>query len=209
MGEKFPEAGLIIGQLVVTVDGIETGTYGVEAWHEPLYASPQRYLREFLLSERPSHSLLGATVFRREPLREVGWFQASLGPWGDTFSAFAVGLKYGVCYVPEPFSEWRKMSDSYSQANLADPRKTIDIIQRAAYLMRSRQFQDRFPEHYVRTWKRRYIWQTIREHWRGDHTGALPPGSSILKRYRYRLPRTWAALSLLWHQTDLTPVQSP
>jgi len=75
--------------------------------------------------------------------------------------------------------------------------------------MRSPAFRDRFPEHYVRTWRRRYIWMTIKEHWRGDHTRELRAGASLVTRYRYRLPRTWEALSLLWHKTDLSTLAQP
>jgi len=37
------------------------------------------------MRELPSHSLVGSTIFRREPFREAGWYCDELGSWGDTF----------------------------------------------------------------------------------------------------------------------------
>jgi len=34
MAEKYPQAGLIIGQMAVTLDGQEAGIFGVDAWRE-------------------------------------------------------------------------------------------------------------------------------------------------------------------------------
>jgi hypothetical protein len=65
--------------------------------------------------------------------------------------------------------------------------------------MRSERFRDRFPEAFVREWSKRYRWQVVKEYWRGDHSGELPPNLPWWKRMCYRLPRTAKAVSLLRH----------
>lgn len=207
MAEQHPEAGTIFGQMVMADDESES-TWGATAWSEPLYADPQRFLDEYLDREPPTQSLLAATIFRCEPFREIGWYCDKLGSWGDTFVANALGLKFGTCYVPEPFARWRIVKTGYSYRNLVDPRATLDIIHRAVYLMRSPEFREYFPPEYVNRWRRRYVWRTIKEYWRCDYTGEFPPGSSFWTRYRHRLPRTFEALSLFWHRTDLSSVES-
>lgn len=209
MAAQFPHAGLIIGQMVVDSDvPHDRRTWGISAWHQALFADPIRFRHEYLEREAPSHSLTATMTFRTAALREVGWYQAALGSWGDTFAANAIGLKYGACYVPEPFAVWRKRATSYSQGTKADPRHALDVIEKASYLMRSPRYREYFPAGYVRRWRRRYRWRTIKEYWRCDLTGEFPPGSPFWIRYRYRLPRTWQALRLFWHHTDLSGLEA-
>ncbi|MBP89487.1 MAG: hypothetical protein CMJ64_22720 [Planctomycetaceae bacterium] len=209
MADAFPEAGLIFGQMVMTTEaGEELSTWGASAWSEPIYADPDRYRREYLEREAPSQSLSPSTIYRRDRFKEVGWYCEPLASWGDTFAIHAIGLRYGACYVPEPFARWRVIPEGYSQARIADPRTTLDMINRAVYLMRSPEFREYFPPDYVRQWRRRFVWRTIKEYWRCDHTAEFPPGSPIWIRYRHRIPRTLQALLLFCHRTDLAPVKS-
>ena len=208
MAEAFPEAGLIFGQEVMTTEaGEELSRWGARAWSEPLYADPQQFMKEYLEYEPSSQGLSASTILRREPLQKIGWFCDQLSSWGDTFAINAVGLKHGVCYVPEPFARCKVLTTSYSSTTRADPRATLDVINRAVYLMRSTRFREYFPPGYVNRWRRRYSWRTIKEYWRCDHTGEFPPGAPFWTRYRYRIPRTFAALALLCHRTDLSPVR--
>jgi glycosyltransferase involved in cell wall biosynthesis len=201
MAERYPDAGLIFGDMdIVNEEGVLEGTVTASAWDEPLYAAPDRYLREYALHEKPSHSLIGATVFRRQPFQEVGWYQAPLTSWSDTFSFHAIALKHGVCYVPERFSKWHRQRASYSQKSIADPRTTLDIVDRAARLMRSEKFRDRFPESFVRQWSRKYRRQIIKEFWRGDNLGPLFAGLPRWRRYCYRMVRTPRAVALFLHR---------
>ncbi len=205
MAEQHPQAGIVFGKMVIADEhGSELGIVEAQRWQESLYATPETYRREFLDVEEPSQSLSAATIYRRDALEEVGWFRPELKSWSDTFAARAIALKYGACYVPEKFAAWRRLPESYSQSNRADPRHLLDIIARAECLMHSAEFRDRFPARHVRRWKRRYIWRTIKEYWRGDNTGELPPGSSFLTRYRYRLPRTLSALALGFYRPNLS-----
>lgn len=209
MGRRFPEAGLIFGDMSIFSEAGEIeGHVSAGAWNEPLFVPPERYLNEYMLYEKPSHSLVGAAVFRRQPFLDVGCYQEELGSWGDTFSFHAVALRHGACYVPETFAIWHKQRASYSQQSICDPRNTLDMIHRASQLMRSERFRDRFPESFVREWSKRYRWQVAEEYWRGDHSGELPPNASWRTRMCYRLPRTFEAISLLLHRTDLSSINS-
>lgn len=205
LAEQHPLAGLIMGDtVIVDEEDQETGLVSIRRWREPTFASPQRYLSDYLNVEPPSHSLIVSTIIRREAFAEVGWYRTELGPWGDTFSLHAIALKHGACYLPERFAKWRRVPTSYSQRVTRDPRQTLDVVNRAAHLMRSPELRDRFPESFVRSWSKRYRWQAIRDYWRGDYAGELPSDASTWKRYAYRLPRTASALALLFHRTDLS-----
>ena len=209
MARRFPEAGLIFGDMeILNEAGDVEGHASAGVWSEALYATPERYLSEYMLYEKPSHSLVGAAVFRRKSFLDVGWYQEELGSWGDTFSFHAVALKHGACYVPETFAKWHKQRASYSQQTHSDPRKTLDMIARAARLMRSDRFHDRFPESFVREWSKRYRWQVAKEYWRGDNLGDVRQGASFWKRYCYRLLRTAKAISLLWRSSDSSAASS-
>ena len=52
----------------------------------------------------------------------------------DTFVARAIGLRHGVCYVPEPFIKWRCSAQGFAASSRWDER--VAIVRRAAALMR-------------------------------------------------------------------------
>ena len=165
LASEHPQAGLIFGDMVMLDEqGQKLGKIVAGAWREPLYASPERYLREFALREKPSHSLVGATTFRRPAFAEVGWYCSELGSWGDTFAFHAVAFRHGVCYAPEDFAIWHRQQKSYSQQAIANPRGMLDMVERAVALMRSDRFRSLFPETFVRHWSRRYRWQIVKEY---------------------------------------------
>ena len=205
LAREHPQAGVIFGEMVMLDEhGQRLGKIVASAWNEPLYTTPERYLREFALRERPSHSMVGAATFRRAAFAEVGWYCSELGSWGDTFAFHAVAFRHGACYAPEEFALWHRQRKSYSQQAIANPRGMLDMIDRAASLMRSGRFRSFFPEAFVRHWSRRYRWQIVKEYWRGDNAADFPAGASLWRRYQYRLPRTREALSLWLHRYEPT-----
>lgn len=204
LAERFPEAGLVFGDIrMVDEQGTALGTIGASRWKEPLFAEPERFLREYLLTERPSHSNCGATVYRRDALMEVGAYRRELGAWCDTFAFRAIGLRYGVCYLPEEVVLFRRLTGSFSQQSDADPRKMLDIVARSEYLMKSSEFRDRFPADYVRHWRKAHRWQIIRDFF----LGSGPPGRarpSFPIRNIRRLPRVFQTLALSCYPGDLS-----
>ena len=153
MAKRYPQAGIIFGRFVaVDPEGNEIAEYGAGHWPETPFAGPKEFLERYLEAEAPDHSLCGATIYRRDALDEVGGFREELGPWCDTFAARAIGLKYGACYFPERVLAWTVLPDSLSHSHAKDPTAMLDIAGRAARLMRSQEFCDRFPEDHVRRW---------------------------------------------------------
>ncbi len=203
LAARYPEAGAILGKLqMMAEDGSDLGVIGVKRWQHSCYASPEQYLRDCFNAEEPSHSLSSSTIFHRTRLLEVGLLPKELGSYADTFLLHTTALKHGVAYFPEVGAIWHRRSSSYSQTTIADPRRTLDIINRTAQQMSLPQYQDYFPSAVIARWRRRYVWRTVKEFWRCDNSNEIPLGASFCERYRHRLPRTWAALSLLWHSGD-------
>jgi glycosyltransferase involved in cell wall biosynthesis len=196
--ERFPHAGLVMGRMdVIDEHDRLLGTLGVRRWTEPLFATPERYRAQYLEIEAPSHSLSAATILRRDALREIGWFPPPLGPWGDTFCIQAIGLKHGVCYVPEVFTRWRRLSSSFSAQSRSDGRHTLGLVAKAAAIMRSATFRDRFPEDYVRQFVRRYRRLMAIQELLGPDAGRSPRSLGFWLRSPLWLRRLPAALSLL------------
>ena len=199
IAETHPRAGLVFGQVVVKNEHEEViGGVAVQRWTETLFADPARFLAEYLDVELASHSASAATIYRREPFEEAGWYREELGPWADTFAARAIGLKYGVCYVPEEFAVDFRMPASYSQQAKDNPRRAIDVIARAARLMRSDTFRDRFPSEHVRRWERQFrrlvAWNYF--------LGSGPRQGSFMLRNLKRLPRVVTVLRVLAYAGD-------
>ena len=157
MAEKFPQTGIIFGQVVyVNASGDELKTIAVDGWSQPLHLSPQDYLNQYFDVQQPGHSACAATVWKRSALGEVGGFRPELLSWADTFAARAIGLKHGACYIPMPCTAIYRPGDTFSGQTASNPQLGLDIVARAAWMMRSEEFQDLFPEASVRSWERRY-----------------------------------------------------
>jgi glycosyltransferase involved in cell wall biosynthesis len=197
MAEQFPQAGLVFGAVgMIDADGRRLGRIDVRRWQEPLYADPQRFLREYLMVELPAHSLCSGTIYRREALQEAGGYRPDLGSWSDTFAFRAIGLRYGVCYLADEVVQFRKLAGSFSQQSVAQPRRLLDVVARAESWMRSDEFRERFPEDYVRRWRRACRWQVLWDYVLGAETGAQPRRSFWGRNLR-RVPRACRALWLL------------
>jgi glycosyltransferase involved in cell wall biosynthesis len=200
MAEKFPEAGVVFGMMrMIDQDGRNLGIGEASRWTKPLFADPQRFLNEYLLVERPSQSPCSAAIYRRDALLEVGGYRSELGSWSDTFAFRAIGLKYGVCYVPAEFAHFRILVGSFSQHTAAEPRRTLDVIARAERLMCAEPFRDRFPADYVRQWRRAYRWQVIRDYFLGPEVPGRPRPHFWLRNMR-RLPRVPRTMSLFFYR---------
>jgi glycosyltransferase involved in cell wall biosynthesis len=200
MAERFPQAGLIFG-IVNSVDeeGRMLVSSALSRWHEPLYADPQRFLREYLAVERPSHSATSATIYRRNAILEVGGYRADLGSWSDTFAFRAIGLKYGVCYLPMEFVQSRVLSGSYSHQTRSQPWKMLDLIARAEATMQLPEFRALFPPEHVEQWRRDLRWQVIRDYFLGPETPGGPRPSFPVRNLR-RLPRLPSTLRMFFYR---------
>lgn len=95
------------------------------------------------------------TVYRRAALVEAGGFIPELGPYGD-FMSLVLALKHGACFIPEPLVIWRRMDTTYSRRVSMDLDATINILQTAERLMRTK-YRDLFPAAYVEEWRREVV----------------------------------------------------
>lgn len=153
LAERHPEAAYVFGNIVARYPDGSTKEFGASRWDEPRYASPDEFRSEYLEAEAPSHSLSGATIYRRDALEAmIPWHLEALGAWSDTFRLRALGLLHGVCYVPVAGVLWRVAPDTLSQTLGSQPRRAYDIAASAAHLMRSPHFRERFPEEHVARW---------------------------------------------------------
>ncbi len=201
--DRFPAAGLVFGKMV-TLDetGQEVAETQARCWQETVFASPERFLHEFLEREPAMQAMTGATIFQRAAFEEVGWCRPELGSFADTFAARAIALKYGACYVPERFYRWHRMGGSFSDQTNRNAQRGLDIIARAEKLMRSAEFADRFPTSYVRSWAWHQRCQTIWNFVLGAQEAHSDKRPAFWKRNLHRLPRLLAAANLFFYKGD-------
>lgn len=165
MAAQYPDAGEISGNVIgVDAEGREWVEQRAAQWTEPLYAPPERFLREYLSNVPPDHSLAAATILRKAALDAVGGYREALGYWWDTFAVRAVALRYGACYLPMRCAAFRGRSDSFSGVARRDMKCSLDIVDRMAWLMRSPEFSADFPEEYTGHWHREIRRLLIEEH---------------------------------------------
>lgn len=209
MAERFPQAGLIFGSMGMVDDaGRPLAVVGARHWREPLYAEPTRFLDEYLLAEPPLHSPCAATIYRRDALVEVGAYRPELGSFADTFAFRAIGLKYGVCYVPDEVVQFRRVPGSFSQQSNAQPKRLLDLLGRAEFLMKSAEFSDRFPAAYVQHWSRASRWQVIWNDFLGPESGGERRPSFVVRNFR-RLARLLRPWPLLCYRGDVSCYEEP
>ncbi len=198
--EHHPQAGLVFGRVGMEYeDGRHAGLIDVRRWETPVYADPKRFLDEYLEVELASHSSCSGTIYRADAFKEMGCYRPELGFWCDTFAFRAVGLKYGVCHIPQEVVRFRKSVGSFSHAAIAQPRKQLDMIARAAELMQSPKFREIFPADHVRRWSREYRRLVVWNDFLGDDRDEGPRPGFLVRNLR-RLPRIPLALSLAFYR---------
>lgn len=159
-GSLHPSAGIIFGRVrYVDESGQPLDHSGGDQWRtwdESRFLSTSEFLNDYLARHCVTHSLSSTTIYRTEALREAGGFKPELGAWTDTFALRAVGLKYGAFFLNHDCNCFTIGSDAFSAKSMADPWNMLDIVNRAARLMRSPEFCDFFPEAHVKWWETGY-----------------------------------------------------
>ncbi|MBN2562030.1 MAG: glycosyltransferase [Phycisphaerae bacterium] len=195
---QYPEVGIIFGKMAaVDTEGRTLEVYGAPGWDEAVYADPQRFLREYLEVKSPAFSLCAATMYRRDAMLEMGGFRPELMSWCDTFLAQSLGLKHGCCYLAQPVVAWSVRPGSLSQSSAADVYRTLDIIERAAWLMRTEPYDTLFPEAFVARWRKAYREQQIGRFVRACES-ALAEGRNIYWQGLARCDRVERVARGLW-----------
>jgi len=151
--ERNPSAGIAFGKVVLTdPSGRVLGTPGPTCWTRALYATPEVYRDEFLSRESAELSLCSSMIFRRAALAEIGGFRPELGPYGDTFAAHALGLRWGACYAPQSMVVFRANPGGFARRIARQPGVALGFVDRIVDAMRSPPCQGLFPETYVQRW---------------------------------------------------------
>lgn len=198
MAKQYPHAGLIAANFAIGDEmGKTSGVMQVRNWEESCYATPEQVLVDYLERESPPHSLCTSTVYRRDALKEMGWYRPELGYWGDTFSARAVALKYGMCYVPETLAMWRRLDTSFSGTAREDSENILKLISRAVQLMQSPPFVNIFPAEHVHRWEKRYRRLVVFNQWMGEGVGLRWKSPRFWARGVLRMPQLVRGLNLL------------
>lgn len=198
LAEEHPQAGIIFGQVTLVPEGDEERvieTREVKRWQEPLYASPERFLRDFLQQTPTWYSLTHSTLYRREALREMGGFHREVGHLSDTVALRAVGLRHGAGYVPQPCVTWRVTPGSFAAREGWDAEAMLRITSELGTLLRSLEYRDLFPEEYTRRWERDLQAMTL-EHfiWKLREPLGSSPWGMVRGRTLKRLLRLQVAL---------------
>ncbi len=155
--ERFPQAALGMASFYSISEKNETLSLNhVKRWTLPGYYSPQACLHDYFSVEGPHHSLSSATIYRKQELLSIGGFRIELGHWTDSFAIRALCLKNGCVYSPNPGAKFTCSANSFSGSQYRNIETSLSIINRAAELMRSKEFNNRFPESHVSNWKSRF-----------------------------------------------------
>ncbi len=149
--KRHPDVGIIFGKFImVNPDGTKK-IAEISRWDKETFLPPDAFYRDYLRLES-SMTGCGPIVCKRKYLNEVGGFKPELGAFCNNFADWAVGLKYGACYVPVIFMQWRVLPNSCSTKNRENLPMALKIGERAASLMRSPEFRDTFPQLHVNRW---------------------------------------------------------
>lgn len=153
LAAKHPSAGLVYGEsMTLQPDGQITGGVQPGILEAESYIAPDCMLSK---KDRMPRFIPGGSgsVYRLLALQELGGFRRELSHWCDSFVGLALSFKYGVCYLRGPVSVWRKCPGSISQSDLGRPDRALDVVGRAAWLMRSEAYRSFFPVSFVDQWE--------------------------------------------------------
>ncbi len=152
--ERHPHIPVASGKIITAQpDGQRVRIDEYSRFTTEVCLTPSEYLRDCLLAEPPTHSLSGATIYRRTALQAIGGWRVELGSWADTFAIRVLGLTQGFCYVPHDSLVWIVHSSGLSQTTWRRPERALKQMRLAANLMRSPEFVSVFPAEYVRQWE--------------------------------------------------------
>ncbi|GHF80489.1 glycosyltransferase [Thalassotalea marina] len=152
--EKYPKANLGMASFYsVDADGKIISHNKVARWQSPGYFDQESCLKGYFKSEDPHHSLSSSTIYKRSALQAIGGFEESLGHWTDSFAIRALALDSGAVYTPHPGAMFTCLNNSFSGSQHRDKEKSFQIIDKAASMMRSDQYQALFPQEFVQQWQ--------------------------------------------------------
>jgi glycosyltransferase involved in cell wall biosynthesis len=153
--QLWPNAGLISSQLqVYNHRGQRNGLQEISHLKETCHLSSINYLKDYLMPYPAIHSVSPSTVYKASAMVEMGKYRADLGHWCDCFLHRAIGLKYGMAYIPERLHTLTAYPGSTS--NNLTMTQAVHAHIAAVKLLRSSPFDQLFPQEFVEYFDRSY-----------------------------------------------------
>lgn len=152
-----PGVGVIFGEMEVRDASGRLQSVMRGPWDRATHLSPDRFYREFLLSESPMRAFGCSILYRTDALKELQLARfTSLGHGYDNFVWRTIALRYGAFYIPEPLGVWCVQPGSESQSALKNRAVSESVVTETVSWMRSEEFKPLYPEAYVRLWEEKY-----------------------------------------------------
>lgn len=156
-----PQAGLC-STLAYSIDkdGKEMGLFATRVIRkEPTYISPAEAFQE--LESGEPWFVGSTTIWRRDCIIAAGLFLPELGNYADAFLCRVIALKYGACYIPKVLGTWRRIEKGYANSLHSDIGKQIDIVLRAAQLLKIEPYVSWVPHKHARRWVREWLFNNL------------------------------------------------
>jgi glycosyltransferase involved in cell wall biosynthesis len=129
---RHPSAGMSVSEYVVLTTAGEVvnqsrampGSFGLA--HLPRYMTAERLQEEFV--DGYVWMTSNAIVARRDHVMAVGGFIAEQEWHSDWFTYYAIGLRHGVCIVPEGLGLIREAPGGYSDRGMKDRLRQARVL---------------------------------------------------------------------------------
>lgn len=138
---RHPQAAFCGG--ITQFNDIVTGLqyyYGTHVSDHPVYLPPEEMVR----LARRGRMLIFTTpiLLRRSAVIEAGHYLPQLRSCSDWFTAWIVGYRYGVCYLPEVLGRFEKNPKGYSAASTRTTKDRLEIYRQILDHLALPQYQD-------------------------------------------------------------------
>src|ERR1051325_3624733 len=138
---------------------------------------------------------IAAVMFRRSAFAEAGGLRGELGLFADWYLPHYVGLKHGMCYVPEALAAFRIQASSYGTDIALRPRAFFENANATLRLLTESQNADVFSPEFVQKARKNFTYAAFRgavANWQttflADMEELLPP-RGIVARILFKLLR--------------------
>lgn len=134
---RHPQAGLCHAELKA-LDGREYKSYLSK---QPRYFSVDELTLK--LKQRRYFYASGInSILRRDALVQSGGLVPQVGPLCDLFAAMAIGIRHGLCYIPEPLVAIRTMETSYSGVAKRQGARMRKLLENVLLLLDTSAYED-------------------------------------------------------------------
>jgi glycosyltransferase involved in cell wall biosynthesis len=153
------QAGLCTTQSkIISTDGTPLGQVrSPNLLAQPGYVNSEKFLAS--LYTYGSWIMGNATVYNRRFLMEAGGYRSELRSFCDGFMQMVLGMRHGICFIPEPLAAWRKQAGTFSASIAADSVAAEDVINVATRLMGS-EYRKEFPDDLIVRQRNRMLFST-------------------------------------------------